>query len=40
MGKVYSNLLEKKLKYHTELEVSENSVIIKIREKNVYNAHL
>jgi hypothetical protein len=37
LGKVYSNLLEKKLKYHTELELSQNSVIIKILEKNVLN---
>jgi hypothetical protein len=36
MGKVYSNLLEKKLNYHTDLEVSVSSATIKILEKNVY----
>jgi hypothetical protein len=37
LGKVYANLLESKLNYHTELELSQNSVIIKILEKNVLN---
>jgi hypothetical protein len=37
LGKVYANLLERKLNYHTELELSQNSVIIKILEKNVLN---